>query len=263
MTHFDNVNLYKDLQEISITMLGPINLLLAIWQTVVAIFCIVITIIAGIQYNKKKTKVALHLFIAFIIVSIAAIAQCTPTILSYFEYTVSSGIPWVDNYIIAPWTSFQDAYYFLSVAIYFFYLFSMDLIFEEGTRKGARIIPAIFIPIVVVYGMFLKDLLPLVPGSVIAMIAGIDIWIGVYIIVLMIPLIIDSSRVMRKLEAEDPMRKRFISIIIFASSLLVMIISFVAETILDNPPNIFSFIAWVFAVSGLFFAYTGLYMKRS
>ncbi len=245
-------------------MLDPIDLFLAIWQTIVAIIAIVIAIIAGIQYRKKKSKVALHLFIAFIITSIAAIMQCTPTIFKYFEITFSTGISWVDLYVITPWDGYQFAYYFLAAGVYFFYLFSLDLIFEEGTKKIVRVVPFIFIVIVVVYGMFLKQFIP-EGNDAIDIIAGIDIWIGVYIIVLMIPLIVDSSRVMRKLDAGDPMRKRFISIIIFTSSLLVMIISFVAETILGifgSTPNVFSFIAWVFAVSALIFAYAGLYRKR-
>ena len=246
-----------------------VNLLLAIWQSVVALIALIIAIIAGIQYRKKKSRVALHLFVAFIVVTIAALMQCTTTVVSYIRTDHIPTLPeltgyyWVDLLVVTPWSSYQFAYYFLAAAVYFFYLFSLDLIFEEGTKKAVRIIPFIFVIIFVVYGMFIRDKLP--ESDVMDIIGGIDIWIGIYIIVLMIPLIVDSSRVMRKLDAGDPMRSRFISITIFTSSLLVMIISFVAETILaifTESPNAFSFIAWIFAVSALIFAYFGLYRKR-
>ena len=247
-----------------------INMIYAIWQTAVFLIAIIITINAGIQYKKKKTTVAKHLFIAFIIFTLAALFQCSPTIVHYLQndivsFDIMSGIPWIDNYIITLWDSFQLAYYFLALGVYFLYLFSLDLIFEEGTRKAARLIPAIFIPIVIVYGLFLKPWIQsLIPGDgeLETILTGIDVWIGLYIIILMIPLIVDSIRVILKLDSGDSMKSRFAYLIIFSSSLIVMIICFVVESFVGPSPNAFSFVAWLFAVMALFFSYMGLYRKR-
>ena len=252
-------------------MAEVIDLVLAIWQTVVFIIAIIITINAGIQYKKKKTTVAKHLYIAFIIFTLAALFQCSPTVLRYIQsiypFEITTGIVWLDTYVIEVWSGYQAAYYFLAIGVYFLYLFSMDLIFEEGTRKAARIVPAFFLPIFVGYGMFLKNWVQsIIPGEgeLENILTGIDVWIGLYIIILMIPLIVDSARVMRKLEAGDSMKLRFVFLIIFASSLIVMIICFVVETFANGgvTPNAFSFVAWIFAVSALLFSYMGLYRKK-
>jgi len=239
-----------------------INTGYAIWQTAVACIAIVIAIRAGIQYRKNKTTVALHLFVAFIVTVIAAIMQCTPTIYNlFFSSAPQVGIPWVDSYVILPWHGYQFAYYFLMGAVYFFFLFSLDLIFEEGTKKLVKIAPVVVLFTIAIYGMFLKQFIT-IESEFITIISGIDIWSGIFIIVLMIPLIVDSARVLRKLEGGDSMRMRFTYIIIFTSCLLVMIISFVVESFVGPSPNAFSFIAWVFAVAALFFAYAGLYRKK-
>jgi len=146
-------------------------------------------------------------------------------------------------------------------AVYFFFLFSLDLIFEEGTKKLVKIAPVVVLFTIAIYGMFLKQFIT-IESEFITIISGIDIWSGIFIIVLMIPLIVDSARVLRKLEGGDSMRMRFTYIIIFTSCLLVMIISFVVESFVGPSPNAFSFIAWVFAVAALFFAYAGLYRKK-
>ncbi len=249
--------------------MAVIDLVYAIWQTAVFVIAIIITINAGIQYRKKGTTVAKHLYIAFIIFTLAALFQCSPTVVKYvqsvYPFDFLTGISWVDTYIIEVWSGYQLAYYFLALGVYFLYLFSTDLIFEEGTRKGARTIPAFFIPVFVIYGMFLKPWVQsLIPGDgeIESILTGIDVWIGLYIIILMIPLIVDSARVIRALGTGDPMKTRFILLIIFASSLIAMIICFVVESFVGPTPNAFSFSAWVFAVLALFFSYMGLYRKR-
>ena len=249
--------------------MAVIDLVYAIWQTVVFIISIIITVNAGIQYKKKKTTVAKHLYIAFIIFTLAALFQCSPTVVKYIQsvwpFDYMSGIPWVDNYIITVWDGYQLAYYFLALGVYFLYLFSLDLIFEEGTKKAARFVPSIFIPIFVVYGMFLRTWVQsLIPGEgeLENILTGIDVWIGLYIIILMIPLIVDSARVIRTLESGDSMKVRFAFLIVFAASLIIMIVCFVVESFVGTTPNAFSFVAWLFAVSALAFSYMGLYRKR-
>ncbi|MHA1111497.1 MAG: hypothetical protein ACTSRE_10380 [Promethearchaeota archaeon] len=250
--------------------MAVINLVYAIWQTVVFIIAIIITANAGIQYKKKKTTVAKHLYIAFIIFTLAALFQCSPTVVKYIQsdivaFDYMTNINWIDTYIITVWDGYQLAYYFLALGVYFLYLFSMDLIFEEGTKKAARIVPAFFIPVFVVYGMFLKPWVQsLIPGDgeLESILTGIDVWIGLYIIILMIPLIVDSARVIRTLESGDSMKVRFAFLIVFATSLIIMIICFVVESFVGTTPNAFSFVAWLFAVSALVFSYMGLYRKR-
>jgi hypothetical protein len=249
--------------------MAVIDLVYAIWQTAVFVIAIIITINAGIQYKKKKTTVAKHLYIAFIIFTLAALFQCSPTVIKYIQsvypFDYLSGIPWIDTYIINVWDGYQLAYYFLAIGVYFLYLFSLDLIYEEGTKNAARIVPSLFIPIFVIYGMFLKTWLQnLIPGEgdLEAILTGIDVWIGLYIIILMIPLIVDSARVIRTFESKDPMKVRFTFLIIFSSSLIIMIICFVVESFVGTTPNAFSFVAWLFAVFALIFSYAGLYRKR-
>ena len=246
-----------------------IQLILGLWQTAVAIIAIIIAINAGIQYRKKKSKVAMHLFIAFIIISIAGLTQFSPVLWDYFFDGVApvTNIAWFDKYIIEKWHSFQYAYYFLALGVYFLYLFSLDLIFVDKPRWGARIVPALYIAAVVVYGMFILEMIDTGGDFVLGLITGIDIWVGIFIIVLMIPLIVDLLRVRGRLDKEDPMRKRFMYLVIFAASLIVMIICFVVESFV--PPfventniNVFSFAAWIFAVLALYFSYAGLYSKR-
>ena len=78
-----------------------IKILLGIWQSIVAVICIVIAIIAGRKYTERKNKVALLLFIAFIFAALAALFQASPTmIMDVFEITLVSPVEWFNTYIL-------------------------------------------------------------------------------------------------------------------------------------------------------------------
>ena len=252
-------------------MAETINILLGIWQSFVACICIFIAILAGLKYKERKNKVAGYLFVAFFFGALAAVLQAAPTLIEdVFEMYISSSIDWVNTYFIQEFLLHQYAYYFICWCVYFLFLFSLEFLLGESRKYHLvyKIVPMLYVIVLIVYGTIIEPILiPVVYGEVgyvyqdWHLFAYIDLWVGLYVIALMIPTSIATLIMRGKIPKDEPDRKRLLYIFFFALSLMILIVNFVLESFMVNQPNLFSFIAWVFAVTALGSSYMGLYKK--
>jgi hypothetical protein len=249
--------------------MADITLYLSIWQALVTIFTLIITILSIIKYKKKKNKMAKYLLIAFIFVFFAGIFQTTATFRSYFEWDTTTwpygDIAWVYQYFYYQWEQYQYAYYCLVIGVFFLFLFSLEIVAPDKKMMTARFLAVFFMIIIIGYGIFGKENITWPENDVVDILKGVDVWVAIYVITLMTPTLVETLRLRKRLSHDDPTRKRLLYIALFALSVLILILCFILETIwgifTNEWTNPMSFAAWIFAILALLTAYNGLYRK--
>jgi hypothetical protein len=248
------------------------KLFLAYWQLTASVVVLIVLIMAILRYRVKKSEIARELIGAFSFFFLAAVFQTIGSMFGLYGISATGsthiGYPnWIINFFIQQLTSYQIAYYSLIIGFYFIYRFSQCLIRKEGDKsKVSMYIVPIWMILIILFGL-LKTQIDFPPmGDIGSIIIGVDIWVVIYSLFVLFPILNESIRLRRKIEKEDPSFTKISYLVAMAIAMIILIICFVLETIYsiisDNwNPNIFSFIAWIFVIFGLFVGYQALYKK--
>jgi len=216
--------------------------------------------------------VSKYLMQAFFFLFVGIFMQATAAFSDVFLWNYANwplaNIDFVRDFIYQKWDSFQFAYYGLILGIYYLFKFSMEIISKEGKGRGAKLIALAAGLCLIFYGYFIQNLVTAAfPGNMLVDIIGrIDLWVILYALVLMTPILITSVKLRKKIPASDPSRNKLRYISLFALFMLIMVASFIVETFwgdfgIDIGFNPFSFSAWFFSLLALLFSYLGLYKK--
>jgi len=163
--------------------------------------------------------------------------------------------------------NFQFSYVFLIFGMYFIYRFSVLLSRPDyKEKKPVDYIAMIGSFIILFYGFvrIWTDEIP-INGEVAEILRSVDIYVVFLSLVMIFPMLKTSITLIIRLEEDNKDRSRIMYMLSLSIFLLLLIISFVLETVYGimtgNFTNIFSFIAWICVIVALISAYLSFYKK--
>jgi hypothetical protein len=210
------------------------------------------------KYQTKRHKLTRLLFIIFVNYSIAILFSLISKIFMVYQVTViqdGSILAWILNLI----TDFRLSELFVTFAIFLSYVLKVN-VFEKGYNTIQRLA-------VIIYGIFSCIYVLVIyewGNTLLDIIAFLIVFI--YMVMVYSPFLRRALEAYRGVE-EKIYRQAFLSLAIMSICFMLIFLNFAIDRLLiflGSPGfTAFYFLAWIFAIAGIFGAYYGYIRPRT
>ncbi|MFX1566749.1 MAG: hypothetical protein ACFFCV_00120 [Promethearchaeota archaeon] len=229
-----------------------LNLIGAIFEIFIIIFAAILLILITRKYFIKRHKLTRLLLIIFIAYFIAIFFSWLSKIFVFLGFTaVQDGSigAWLYNII----TDFRLSEFFVTIAIFLSYILKVN-VFEKGYNTVQKYVIIIYGVFACVYVLFIY-----VSGNTLLDILAFLI-VFIYMVMVYGPFLRRSIESYKAVEGKA-YRQAFLSLAIMSISFMLIFLNFAIDRLLiflGSPGfTVFYFLAWIFALIGIFGAYYG------
>jgi hypothetical protein len=242
----------------------PIVLAVTGLQTMVCLFSLFLFGASLNRHLKKKNPISQSLMISFLFFFIGSA-------LNLFGILGKFAFSWVPNNPIETYFQFQImdyqfSYYFLILGIYFLYIFSMHLTRTEFQFERKDRVLLLLGCLIILLGLIRPVYKDSITDEIMMILTGIDIYVVIFALVVLSPMIKESTRLLNRIEKTESSYNRIKFLVGLSYSLTATIIALVMESIVlftvGELYNVFTFAAWILAIIALICAYYALYYKE-
>lgn len=247
----------------------PIQLFLAYWVLACAIASTVILVFSIRKHLTKKTPITRVLLFAFAFFALGLYAETIGMFITLSEIPEESFFPaedplWGWNLFYHLLRSYQIAYMFVVIGVFFFYQFS-QLVFRDEEKQGktGTVMALIVTVAIVVYAIFRPYLLDLYPdiGELGTYFYGIDLYVLIFVMAVMIPILVGAIKLLKKIGKNDSHFTNLLFLAIMAAGFIGVMTSLVIETFVPYNPNFFSFLGWGLTLFTFVASYKGFFAE--
>ncbi|MFX1365747.1 MAG: hypothetical protein ACFFCE_03150 [Promethearchaeota archaeon] len=235
-----------------------LNFIGMIFELFIIVFTVVLLILILKKYFIKRHKLTRLLFIIFICYFIAIVFSWISKVLVVTKVNVvqdDSIIAYLYNIVV----DFRLSEFFVTIAIFLSYILKVN-VFEKGYNTIQKYIIIIYGIIASLYVLFIYQY----DNTFLDIFAFLIVFI--YMVMVYAPFLRRSIESYRGVE-EKPYKQAFLSLAIMAFSFMLIFLSFAIDRVLiflGSPGfTVFYFLAWSFAIVGIFFAYRGYVKPKS
>ncbi|HME55804.1 MAG TPA: hypothetical protein VKM55_26595 [Candidatus Lokiarchaeia archaeon] len=248
------------------------DLIMAAWQGMVGIIAGILFVIAAFRYREKRSNLASTLAIALLFFAFAMAFQFIGELLSINSFPTgdpswsSSNPAWFISWLLQLTSAFQFAYFFLILGLFMLHKFVLLMSASEKSHVWSDRAGLIGAIIIIAFGI-LRVQFPLVTSDDITdTLYQIDIWVIVFALFMVLPMISQAGRLLRRVEKKSLDHRHLIFMVLTGWILLGMILLFVLDTVFSligmSDASYYSrFAGFGCAMVGLIFAYLSFYSR--
>jgi hypothetical protein len=228
-----------------------------LFESVIIIIAIILLVLILKRFMEKKHKLTLMLFLIFLNYFIAIVFSWISKILVAFDLLGPIAPDDILGLFIYRIKDFRVSEFFVAIAIFISYILKVN-VFEEKYDPLLKYL-------VIIYGGFTSFyvLFIYVEGNVL-LDAIAFLLIFIFMSAIYIPFMIRSIKSYRAVE-KNSIKRAFLSLALMSLSFMLIFLNFFVDRILilGGSPGftLFYFLAWIFAILGITFAYLG-YIRR-
>ena len=237
-----------------------------VFESFIIVIAIVMQILIMKKYVQKRHRLTLYLFIIFLNYLLAIIFSWLSKVLvlySDIEYIYDDTAPdpgTTTSWILLRITDFRISFVFLTIAIYLSYVLKVNL-YDKGYNNVQRILVIVFAIFTAVFSLIVYE-----NGNTL-----FDTFAFLFIFILMasvyFPFFIRTYG-SYKSTAEPQFQKAFLSLALMSLFFILILLNFLFDRlvilIIGGPGfTPFYFMAWTFAILGIFGAYFGYIRPKS
>ncbi len=245
-------------------LVEPVLLAVAGLQITVCLFSLLLFISSLNRHLKKKNQISQSLMLAFLFFFLGS-ALNVFGILGKFAFSWNPTNP-IEAYFHTQLMDYQISYYSLIFGIYLMYIFSMHLTRTEFKYEKKDYVYLLLGCLIILMGLIRPAYKNMVTDEIMMILTGIDIYVVIYGLIVLSPMIKESTRLLIRIDKSDASYARIKFLVGLAYMLTATIISLVLESVyfftMGELYNGFTFLAWVLAIISLICAYYALYYKQ-
>ncbi len=228
------------------------------FESFIIIFSAVLLVLILKKYLIKRHKLTRLLFLIFLGYFIAILFSWLSKVFVVTQLNVvqdGSIIAWMYNII----TDFRLSEFFVTIAIFLSYILKVN-VFEKGYKTLQKYVIIIYGIFSCVYVLFIYEN----GNTLLDIIAFLIVFI--YMVMVYAPFLRRAIESYRAVE-EKTYKQAFLSLAIMSFSFMLIFLNFAIDRVLiflGSPGfTVFYFLAWIFAIVGIFGAYYGYIRPKS
>ncbi|MFX1477911.1 MAG: hypothetical protein ACFFCI_07245 [Promethearchaeota archaeon] len=229
-----------------------LNFIGMIFELFIIIFAAVLLVLILKKYFVKRHKLTRLLFLIFVCYFIAILFSWISKIFVVIQLDVAedgSVIAWIIHRI----SDFRISEFFVTIAIFLSYILKVN-VFEKGYKTIQKYVTIIYGVIACLYVLIIYK------NGIVLLDIGAFLIVFVYMVMVYAPFFRRSIQSYRAVE-EKSYKQAFLSLAIMSVSFMLIFLSFAIDRvfILLGSPGFtpFYYLAWIFAIIGIFGAYYG------
>ncbi|MEE9376615.1 MAG: hypothetical protein V3V33_01090 [Candidatus Lokiarchaeia archaeon] len=235
-----------------------LNFIGMIFEIFILTFAAVLLVLILKKYLIKRHKLTRLLFLIFLGYFIAILFSWLSKVFVVTQLNVvqdGSIIAWMHNII----TDFRLSEFFVTIAIFLSYILKVN-VFEKGYKTLQKYVIIIYGIFSCVYVLFIYEN----GNTLLDIIAFLIVFI--YMVMVYLPFLRRAIESYRAVE-EKTYKQAFLSLAIMSFSFMLIFLNFAIDRVLiflGSPGfTVFYFLAWIFAIVGIFGAYYGYIRPKS